>query len=73
MGNALRIQFRELRRLCRSSSQLNAQDEVVVLKDRLAKGHRLNDTELAQLELAAVARCLPPRFCFGSRLYLGSP
>lgn len=31
-------------------------DEVLVLKDRLAKGHRLNDAELAQLELAAVAR-----------------
>ena len=31
-------------------------DEVTVLKDRLAKGHRLNDQELAQLELAAVAR-----------------
>ena len=31
-------------------------DEVTALKDRLAKGHRLNDTELAQLELAAVAR-----------------
>lgn len=31
-------------------------EEVAVLKDRLAKGHRLNDGELAQLELAAVAR-----------------
>merc|ERR1719201_3023703 len=31
-------------------------DEVSVLKARLAKGHRLNDAELAQLELAAVAR-----------------
>ena len=27
-----------------------------MLKDRLAKGHRLNDQELAQLEMAAVAR-----------------
>jgi len=34
----------------------SAEDEVNVLKDRLAKGHRLNDAELAQLELAAVAR-----------------
>ena len=31
-------------------------DEVAKLKERLAKGHRLNDAELAQLELAAVAR-----------------
>ena len=31
-------------------------DNVAKLKDRLAKGHRLNDQELAQLELAAVAR-----------------
>ena len=31
-------------------------DQVAVLKERLAKGHRLNDEELAQLELAAVAR-----------------
>ena len=30
--------------------------QVGVLKDRLAKGHRLNDAELAQLEMAAVAR-----------------
>ena len=31
-------------------------DEVAVLKDRLAKGARLSDQELATLELAAVAR-----------------
>ena len=31
-------------------------DEVAILKERLAKGHRLTDAELAQLEVAAVAR-----------------
>ena len=38
------------------SKKLAADGQVDQLKDRLAKGHRLNDQELAQLELAAVAR-----------------
>ena len=33
-------------------------DNVAKLKDRLAKGHRLNDQELAQLELAAICESL---------------
>ena len=47
---------REAAKARRAQAEKKERDEVNQLKERLSKGHRLNDQELAQLEMAAVAR-----------------
>ena len=47
---------REVAKERRAKAEKKERDEVNQLKERLSKGHRLNDDELAQLEMAAVAR-----------------
>ena len=53
---SLAAQERDAAKERRAKAEKKERDEVNQLKERLSKGHRLNDDELAQLEMAAVAR-----------------